>query len=147
MGKTREIAGVPFYVVVCLRSSIKPYLRHVFRSDTFPGTSCQATFGQSLRDGCAERGFPGTSCQATFGQSLRDGPAGRGFPGISCQATFGQSLRDKIRYLISGKSMASRPRIASCRCANILKTLFSHQPIRFRNRSWCARAHRHNKCK
>ena len=58
---------VVLYAVMGMRPVIKPYLRHGFRSDTFPGISCQATFGQSLRDGCAGRVFPGISCRATFG--------------------------------------------------------------------------------
>jgi hypothetical protein len=46
------------------------------------------------------------------GLSIRPYPTGRvssdTFPGTSCLATFMQSLRDKIRYVISGKSMAPR---------------------------------------
>jgi len=62
-----------------------------------PGTSCQATFFLSLRDGIHGRPIPGTSCQATFLLSLRDGIHGDSIPGTSCQATFFLSLRDGNR--------------------------------------------------
>jgi len=35
------------------------------------GVSASSRSDRTLRDGSAGRGFPGISCQATFGQSLR----------------------------------------------------------------------------
>jgi hypothetical protein len=52
-----------------------------------PGTSCQATFFLSLRDGIHGGPIPGTSCQATFFLSLRDGIHGAPF----------QALRARLR--------------------------------------------------